>query len=144
MAAADVATEPSVSLTLEPDAPNPRVRMVLRGSVRGDDVADAFIRLYDEHPETAYYDRLFDLTAYTSGFGLGHLQRMAPAYARANTDPSHPCRTALVTRDQHMRLWSESMGYQFKGREHRAFASFDEAERFLAEPLAARRAFPLA
>ena len=43
-------------------------------------VADAFIRLYADHPEAAFHDRLFDLTAYRSGFELEHLQRIMAAY----------------------------------------------------------------
>ena len=139
--AASVSADPSVSITVETDAAVPRVRITLRGAIDGDEVADAFIRLYAEHPEAAYYDRLFDLTAYRSGFGQEHLQRIAPAYARANTDPSHACRTAMVTRDPHFGLWAKSMGFQFKGREHRAFATFEDAERFLDVPLAERRPF---
>ena len=60
------------------------------------------------------YDRLFDLTADRSGFGLEHLQRLAPAYLRA--DPTYPCRTASVTHAPNFGLWAASMGSRFNGR----------------------------
>lgn len=134
-------TEPVVSLTTEPYAANPRVRIVLIGRINGDDVADAFIRLYSEQPEATLYDRLFDFTAYRSGFELQHVQRIAIAYRQANPDPRRPCRTAFVTPDRNFGLWASSMGFHFKGRELRAFSNFDEAEAFLSEPLSERQPF---
>ncbi|HEX8569179.1 MAG TPA: hypothetical protein VF699_04550 [Caulobacteraceae bacterium] len=116
----------------------PRLRIVLAGDIDGDEVVDTFIRLYAERPETAMSDRLFDLTGYQSGFDNRHLQRIAPAYKAANPDPRHPCRTAFVTRDPNFGLWAKAMGYQFDGRDLRAFSTLEEAESFLAEPLEER------
>ena len=127
-----------LSVTAEPHAANPRLRVVLRGRVNGHEVADAFIRLYAEQPEAVFHDRLFDLTGYRSGFELPHLQRIQAAYAALAVGPGRPCRTAFVTLDANFRLWVASMGYQFAGREFRAFETFEEAERFLDVPLAER------
>jgi hypothetical protein len=132
------AGEPLVSITPEPHAPHPRLRVVLRGRINGDDVVEAFLGLYAEQPATVLYDRLFDLTRYEGGFELPHLQRIAVAYAQANRHPQHPCRTAFVTHDPHFPLWTPSMNHQFKGRQLRAFSSLREAERFLDEPMAER------
>ena len=138
----EASNQPVLLIIPEPNAANPRLRIVIGGRINGHDVADAFIRLYAETPEAARYDRLFDLTGYRSGFEIEHLQRIVPAYRRTNPDATHPCRTAFVTRDPNFQLWATSMGYQFTGREHRAFATFEEAERFLDEPLAQRPPFP--
>ena len=138
----EVATRPLFSLTQEPGAANPRLRMVLRGRVDGHAVADAFIALYAEQPAVTGYDRLFDLTGYRSGFELEHLKRIAPAYLAAAPDPGIPSRTAFVTRDPNFGLWVQSMGYQFTGREFAAFATSAEAEDYLAVPLEARRRAP--
>ena len=135
----DASVPPLISITPDADAANPRLRVVLRGRVNGHHVADAFIRLYAERPEVAVYDRLFDLTAYRSGFELEHLQRIAPAYRAANPDLRVPARTAFVTHDPNFGLWTQSMGYQFTGREFRAFASAEEAERYLDVPFVERR-----
>ena len=133
-----VSKEPALSLTVERHTPNPRVRLVMAGKVDGDAVVAAFIGLYAEEPAAVFYDRLIDLTAYRSGFELKHLQRIQAAYAAAAPTPGRPSRTAFVTRDVNFRLWVASMAYQFSGREFRAFDGFDEAEVFLAVPLAER------
>ena len=143
-APADASSVPLISITDEPGAAVPRLRIVLRGRVNGHEIADAFIRLYAERPEIARADRLFDLTGYRSGFELEHLQRIMPAYQATNPDPQHPCRTAFVTRDPNFDLWAKSMGFQFSGREHRAFPTFEEAERFLDQPIAERPPYPSA
>ena len=137
---AHVPLEPLVSITEEPGPVLPRLRMVLRGRVDGDAVADAFIRLYAERPEVTGFDRLFDLTGYRSGFELEHLHRIAPAYrAAAAREGGIPTRTAFVTRDPHFALWAQSMGYQFTGRSFASFAELAEAERYLDVPLGERR-----
>ena len=133
-------TDSVLSITEETDAPHPRLRIVLAGRIDGDQVADRFIRLYAANPVAATFDRLFDLTGYEAGFEVRHLQRIAPAYRQANPDPDHPCRTAFVTRDPNFALWTKSMGYQFNGRDFRAFMSFEEAERWLDQPPAERPA----
>ena len=133
-AASSEAGAPAVSVTEEPGVNRPRLRLVLRGRVDGNAVADTFINLYRERPEVTGFDRLFDLTAYRAGFELEHLQRIAPAYRAAAGDAAAGVRTAFVTHDPHFRLWAESMGYQFTGREFRSFSTFEEAEAYLAEP----------
>ena len=137
--AAPATRQPGFAMTCEPDAPNPRVRIVLQGDVNGDRLVDAFIQLYAQQPEAAGYDRLFDLTGYESGFEVTHLKRLQAAYRRLGVDPARPCRSAFVTQDANFRLWAASMGHQFEGREFRAFRTLEEAERFLAEPPLQRR-----
>ena len=136
---ADASKEPMVSITEEPGRALPRLRMVLRGRVDGNAVADAFIRLYAERPEVTGFDRLFDLTHYRSGFELEHLHRIAPAYRAAARETGAPTRTAFVTHDPHFDLWTQSMGYQFTGRSFAAFEDFGDAERYLDVPLTERR-----
>ena len=133
-----VSAAPVLSITLEEHPANPRLRIVLRGQVKGDAVAEAFIRLYAVQPETVHHDRLFDFTGYQGGFEIEHLERIAEAYRRVNPDPQRPARTAFVTRDRHFGLWAASMSHMFRGRDLRAFGSFEEAERFLAEPIEQR------
>src|SRR3712207_4081435 len=124
-----------VTMTVEEREPNPLVRVVVRGLVRPEDGAQALLKLYAEPPRAPYYDRLYDLTGYETGIDPQNLARVAAAYRERNTDPSFPCRTAIVTRDGHFSLWARSMDFQFEGREHRAFATVHEAERWLATPL---------
>ena len=123
------------ALVVEPHPSNPRVRIALPGKVDGDAVVDAFVRLYAERPDAVFYDRLIDLTGYRSGFELHHLQKIQAAYQATAVGPGRPCRTAFVTTDANFRLWVASMGYQFSGREFRAFGSVAEAEPFLDTPL---------
>ena len=124
-----------VAITVEEREPNPLVRLVVRGLVGPEEGAATLLKLYQEHPRAPYYDRLFDLTGYETGIDPQNLARVAAAYRERNTDPSFPCRTAIVTRDRHFALWARSMDFQFEGREHRAFATVEEAERWLATPL---------
>ena len=115
-----------LSLAVEPHPANPRVRLVLRGKVDGEAVVAAFLRLYAEQPAAVFYDRLIDLSAYSSGFELSHLQKIQAAYQATAVGAGRPSRTAFVTADVNFRLWVASMGYQFAGREFCAFATFDE------------------
>ena len=128
-----------ITMTVEEREPNPVVRVVVRGLVSPEEGAAALLKLYAEHPRAPWYDRLFDLTEYQTGIDPQNLARVAAAYRERNTDPSFPCRTAIVTRDRHFGLWARSMDFQFEGREHRAFATVEEAERWLATPLDQRR-----
>ena len=128
-----------ITMTVEEREPNPLVRVVVRGLVSPEEGAEALLKLYTEHPRAPWYDRLFDLTGYETGIDPQNLARVAAAYRERNTDPTFPCRTAIVTRDPHFGLWARSMDFQFEGREHRAFATLPEAERWLATPLDERR-----
>ena len=129
-----------IDMTVEHREPNPLVRVVARGLLKPEEGAAALLKLYAEHPRAPYYDRLFDLTGYETGLDPQNLARVAVAYREKNTDPSFPCRTAIVTQDRNFALWARSMDFQFEGREHRAFATVEEAERWLATPLDQRRA----
>jgi hypothetical protein len=131
---------PLISMTVEDRPPNPLVRVIVRGLMSDEAGAKALLKLYTEHPRAPYYDRLFDLTAYKTGLDAQNLARVASAYRELNTDPSFPCRTAIVTRDPHFQLWARSMDFQFQGRQHRAFATVEEAEAWLATPLETRKA----
>jgi hypothetical protein len=129
-----------VTITVEEREPNPLVRMAVRGLVSPEEGAATLLKLYEEHPRAPYYDRLYDLTGYETGIDPQNLARVAAAYREKNTDPTFPCRTAIVTRDPHFGLWARSMDFQFEGREHRAFPTMEEAERWLAVPLEERAA----
>ena len=128
-----------ITMTVEEREPNPLVRFVVRGLVSPEEGAEALLKLYEAHPRAPYYDRLYDLTGYETGIDPQNLARVAAAYREKNTDPSFPCRTAIVTRDRNFGLWARSMDFQFEGREHRTFATVEEAERWLAVPLDDRK-----
>ena len=128
-----------VDITVEEREPNPLVRIVVRGLINPEEGAAVLLKLYAEHPRAPYYDRLFDLTGYETGIDPQNLARVAAAYRERNTDPSFPCRTAIVTLDRHFSLWARTMDFQFEGREHRAFPTVEEAETWLATPLDQRR-----
>jgi hypothetical protein len=127
-----------IEMTVEERAPNPLVRVVVRGLVSPEAGAATLLKLYAEHPRAPYYDRLYDLTGYETGLDPQNLAKVASAYRELNTDPSFPCRTAIVTRDPHFGLWARSMDFQFQGRRHRAFETVEEAERWLAIALEER------
>ena len=132
--------KPLISMTVEAREPNPLVRFVVRGLVSSEAGAAALLKLYAEHPRAPYYDRLFDLTEYKTGLDAQGLAQIAAAYRQLNTDPSFPCRTAIVTHDPNFGLWARSMDFQFEGRQHRAFPTIEAAERWLATPMDQRTA----
>jgi hypothetical protein len=134
------ADEPLISMTVEEREPNPLVRFVVRGLVNPEAGVAALLKLYAEHPRAPYYDRLFDLTHYETGLDAQQLAQVAMAYRERNTDPSFPCRTAIVTEDPHFALWARTMDFQFEGRRHRTFRTVEDAERWLAVPLEQRAA----
>ena len=139
-AVSDIPYRPQILMTVEEREPNPLVRFVVRGLVRPEDGVEALLKLYADHPRAPYYDRLFDLTEYLTGIDAKNLTQVAMAYRERNTDPSFPCRTAIVTRDPHFGLWARSMDFQFEGLKHRTFPTVEEAERWLATPLEQRKA----
>ena len=129
-----------ITMTVEEREPNPVVRFVVRGLVNPEDGAATLFRLYEEHPRAPYYDRLFNLLEYETGLDAQNMAKVALAYRERNTDPTFPCRTAIVTLDPNFALWARTMDFQFEGRKHRAFPTVEDAERWLATPLDARRA----
>jgi hypothetical protein len=138
--AQSVPSQRLLTMTVEEREPNTLVRVVVRGLMKPEEGAAALFKLYQEHPRAPYYDRLFDLIGYETGLDAKHVAQVAAAYRERNTDPSFPCRTAIVTRDPHFQLWARGMDFQFEGRRHRAFSTVEEAERWLAVPLEERKA----
>ena len=131
-----------VDLRLDPAIP--RLFVTLQGVCSGEEVARALSEAYLAQPELTYMDMLFDLTEYEGTVEAQHVEIIVAAYKRGNRDPSHPCRTAFVTTDRFFDLWAAAMSFQFTGREHPAFPTFEAAERFLAEPVDERPPFPAA
>ena len=131
--------QPMISMMVEVREPNPVVRFVVRGLVSPEEGRDTLLKLYGEHPRAPYYDRLFNLLEYETGLDAENMAKVANAYKELNTDPSFPCRTAIVTLDPNFALWARTLDFQFGGRQHRTFHTLDEAERWLAEPLADRK-----
>ena len=123
------------------DPARPRLFVVLREKATGAGFAAALSQFYRAHPETAYFDKLYDLTEYRAVVTHADVMVIVEAYCAANTDPQHPCRTAFVTHDPNFGLWATAMSHLFPGREHRAFPSFEAAEAFLAEPIEQRPPF---
>ena len=136
----DGPTLPLIGMSVEIREPNPVVRFVVRGLVPPKEGGKVLLKLYAEHPRAPYYDRLFDLTEYKTGLDPENLARVASAYRDLNTDPSFPCRTAIVTQDPHFGLWARSMDFHFQGAQHRTFATVEEAEVWLAVPRIVRTA----
>lgn len=129
------------AVEIEIDASLPRLFVRLGHAATGGGFAAALSRLYSEQPQTAYYDKLYDLTEYSGTVTPADVLVIREAYVAANTDPHHPCRTAFVTNDPNFRLWAAAMSHQFLGREHRAFATFEAARAFLDEPIGDRPPF---
>lgn len=131
----------SKSIDIRFDAEIPRLFVSLRGPLGGDEVARGLSEAYLSRPEVTYRDMLFDLTGYEGAVETQHIEVIVAAYQCGNRDPSVPCRTAFVTSDPYFDLWASAMSFQFTGREHRAFPTFEAAEAFLAPPFAKRPAF---
>jgi len=129
----------SVDIRLE-DATS-RLVVTLKGALSGRQVAESLSRAYLAQPEVTYFDMLFDLTEYEGAVEAQHVEIILAAYLRGNQDPLHPCRTAFVTADPFFDLWAAAMSFQFIGREHRAFPTFESAKAFLAQPFAERPPF---
>ncbi|MBW3617374.1 MAG: hypothetical protein KY446_06405 [Proteobacteria bacterium] len=132
------------SITIRLDETIPRVLVSIVGPASGQLVADTLSQGYLAQPEITYLDMLFDLTAYSGAVESRHVEVIVDAYLRGNHHPLHPCRTAFVSPDPFFKHWAAAMSFQFTGREHRAFASFEAAERFLDEPMAERAPFSAA
>ena len=62
--------------------------------------------------------------------------------SRCGASPRRAGRKGMTrARRKNFGLWDASMGHLFQGREHRAFASLDAAERFLGVPLDEREPY---
>ena len=137
-------TDAACSIAVHLDEGVPRLLVTIKGPVSGQSVAEALSEAYLARPEVTYLDMLFDLTEYRGQVEARHVELIVDAYLRCNRDPLHPCRTAFVSPDPFFNHWAAAMSFQFRGREHRAFATFEEAEQFLGEPIAERSPFHLA
>ena len=123
------------------DRAMPRLFVTITGATTGLQVATALARCYLANPEVVRWDMLFDLRTYQGAVEADHVKIIVDAYERCSPDSKLPARTAFVTPDKNFRLWAAAMSFQFKGREHQAFPTFDEAEAFLGEPMAQRHPF---
>ena len=131
--------EPSIEAWV--DESLPRLCVTVSGNVSGDKMAKALVDLYCARPEVIPMDMLFDIRDYEGAVEADHVVSIVQAYLQYDPDPLHPCRTAFVTVDKNFRLWAAAMSFQFRGREHRAFETMEEAERWLAEPMEQRPPF---
>ena len=129
------------SLDIDVDHAIPRLNVTISGGVTGHQVGRALAAYYLEHPEVVRIDMLFDLSDYQGAVEAEHVKLILEAYFKCAPDPRVPCRTAFVTPDKNFRLWAAAMSFQFKGREHQAFANMDEALAFLAQPIDQRPPF---
>ena len=128
-------------IAISRDLHDARLLVTLSGPLAGPSVATALSKAYLEDPEVTRLDMLFDLTEYQGAVGPGDVDSIVAAYKQSNSDPLHPCRTAFVTTDPLFFQWAAAMSFQFPGREHRAFPTFQAAEAFLGEPMAQRAPF---
>lgn len=131
----------SKSIDVRFDPAVPRLFVTISGAASGDEVAQVLSEAYLARPEVTLIDMLFDLTEYEGAVESQHVEVIVAAYRRGNSNPAHPCRTAFVTSDPHFDLWAAAMSFQFAGREHRAFTTFEKAEQFLATPISERPIF---
>ena len=129
------------NIDIRMDESMPRLLVTIRGAATGLQVATALARSYLAKPEVVRWDMLFDLRDYEGAVEADHVKIIVDAYERCDPDSRVPCRTAFVTPDKNFRLWAAAMSFQFKGREHQAFPTFDEAEAFLGQPMADRHPF---
>jgi len=123
------------------DRSMPRLFVTIKGDTTGLQVATALAQCYLADPEVVRWDMMFDLRTYQGAVEADHVKIIVDAYERCDPDSKVPCRTAFVTPDKNFRLWAAAMSFQFKGREHQAFPTFAEAERFLGEPMGERHPF---
>ena len=129
------------SIQIRVDESMPRFLVAIRGPVTGQKVAHALAAYYLAHPEVIQLDMLFDLSVYEGAVEADHVKIIVDAYLSCDPDPLHPCRTAFVTPDKNFRLWAAAMSFQFRGREHQAFATTEEADVWLGEPMNRRPPF---
>ena len=123
------------------DASMPRLFVTISGATTGLQVATALAQCYLANPEVVRWDMMFDLRTYQGAVEAAHVGIIVDAYERCDPDSKVPCRTAFVTPDKNFRLWAAAMSFQFKGREHQAFPTFEEAEAFLGQPMGERHPF---
>ena len=133
-------TPPSPEIRMEIDEDRRRLTIWLVGDVDQQAVADRVSGLFLDQPRVTRMDMVYDLSRLGSGVGAAQMDQIAAAYLAGRGDPAQPFRTAIVAADPLYRRWAETLSRQF-GREHRAFATHDDAEPFLSTPLESRPAF---
>ena len=121
-----------------------RLVATVRGAVTGPELARALGGYYRAHPHVVLHDMIYDVQDYCGTVAASDLEPVVEAYLSCNPDLDRPRRLAFVTRDPHFQLWAVAMSYQFPGREHRAFPTWEEAEAFLAQPMDQRPRYPRA
>ena len=125
------------------EAAVPRLVATVSGPVTGPQLATALSRYYRDNPQVVAWDMIYDVRDYCGTVEAGDLGPVVEAYLRCKPDPNRARRLAFVTKDPHFQLWAAAMSYQFPGREHRAFHTWEEAEAFLAQPIEERPRFPV-
>jgi hypothetical protein len=131
--------QPSIAIRREGEPQ--RLRVILKGPLTGLAVAQALGETYVAEPDVTRLDMLFDLTEYQGAVGPDDVEMIVEAYQKSDPNPLYACRTAFVTPDPFFHHWAAAMSFQFSGREHRAFPTFEKAEAFLAEPIDQRPPF---
>ncbi len=131
---------PMSALSLAPPVQRVRIRiepeqrfvfLTVSGAATGQEVSEALVALYTDHPQVAGFDMLFDIREYSGDVEAEHVKPIAAAYAANDPDPAGGGRTAFVTFDPNFELWAASMDFLFPGRTHHVFSEIEEACAFL-------------
>jgi hypothetical protein len=133
---------PSIDFAFDPAIP--RLVATVRGAVTGPELAAALGGYYRANPHVVLHDMIYDVSAYCGNVAASDLEPVVEAYLSGNPDLDRPRRLAFITSDPHFQLWAVAMSYQFPGREHRCFPTWQEAEVFLAQPIEERPRYPRA
>jgi hypothetical protein len=116
------------------DEASRRIIVTIVGACTGAQVSSKVAQMFTARPELTAWDMLYDILDYTGDVEAEHIKPIAEAYERSRPDPSVRCRTAFATHDPNFGLWATSMDFHFPGREHRAFATLEDAVTFLDSP----------
>jgi len=109
-----------------------RRRLVVRPpeTAGGAAVVHAIKALFDERPELASYDIVYNLLRFTGDLGNEHIVAIARHYAPLPREPGDKY-VAFLSLDPHFPRWAKAMDAYFTDRIHKVFESQLTADGFL-------------
>lgn len=117
-----------------------RVTGVYRGTVTDAMMNAAVADLLAKHPQIIRYDSLTDMRESLDVFTPAGIDDVAEVWATAARHADRDNRTAMVVRSARSKTWIWSLAIKFPNREFQMFTTREDAERWLDEALARRRA----
>jgi len=117
-----------------------RVTGVYRGTVTDAMMNAAVADLLAKHPQIIRYDSLTDMRESLDVFTPAGIDDVAEIWATAARHADRDNRTAMVVRSARSKTWIWSLAIKFPNREFQMFTTREDAERWLDEALARRRA----